>query len=147
VLLLIQERRGLAESYLRDLRTTALYNYAPVMADSSANALVLETSELLLNRWLRKYEAKYLPDVTPSVVQLNLSAPDKGPACYLKTDNTILVHPSLGPFMKISRVLILHELIHSKLFKENGDPDEGEGERFQSERARLWEEGAYADLL
>lgn len=117
------------------------------MDDENANAFQLETSELLVNTWLRKYEKEHFSDVRPPVLRVHVRSVDKGPACYLIQENVILIHPAVAPFLKVCRVLILHELIHSKLFKQNGDPDESEGERFQQERERLWDENAYKDLL
>jgi len=53
----------------------------------------------------------------------------------------------LLPFPKVCKIMILHELIHSKLFKVNGDADGQEGAAFEAEVDRLWEEGVYRKLL
>jgi hypothetical protein len=116
------------------------------MCDSSADALSLETSEALLNYWAKKYQAQYFSTTLPAP-SVEIGAPDKGPACYLLSENVILIHPAVTPFIKLCKPLTLHELIHFNLFKKYGDPDEPEGQRFQAERQRLWEAGAYADLL
>ena len=50
-------------------------------------------------------------------------------------------------FIELAKIAILHELVHSKLHKQNGDPDEAEGQRFQAEIKRLLEAGAYKGLL
>jgi hypothetical protein len=95
---------------------------------------------------VRKYQTAYFRDmVTPP--RLEVRPPDRGPACYVKEENVIFIHPAVTPFLKLCRVLILHELIHGSLYKKFGDPDEAEGEPFQAERQRLWCEKAYADLL
>ena len=45
------------------------------------------------------------------------------------------------PFVKLCSILVLHELMHSKLYKENGDPDERHGRRFKAELKRLKDAG------
>jgi hypothetical protein len=117
------------------------------MNDEYANAFQLETSELLVNTWLRKYEREHFPDVRPPVLRVDVRSVDKGPACYLIHENVILIHPAVAPFLKVCRVLILHELIHRNLFKQFGDPDEWVSEIFQQQRERLWDENAYQGLL
>ena len=52
-----------------------------------------------------------------------------------------------SPFVKLCCILVLHELIHSSLCKENGDPNERHGARFKAELKRLMDAGAYAKLL
>jgi hypothetical protein len=70
-----------------------------------------------------------------------------GPSCYVPQTNEIVLQSSLSKYPKLCRILILHELIHSRLYHENGDPDEAHGERFQAEIKRLWDSGAYAKVM
>jgi hypothetical protein len=111
----------------------------------STGALVSEMHEGLLKAFMRAYQKRYFRSTT-EVVDLVVSLLE-GPSCFLPGKNTIQIHPSLAPFTKLSKIVILHELIHSKLFKENGDPDEAEGQRFQTEVKKLLEAGAYKGLL
>jgi hypothetical protein len=95
---------------------------------------------------LRDYERKYFPDVEPiSSVEVLENTDD--PASFIPSQNLIRMSRVYTPFYKIIAVMLLHELIHSKLYKENGDPDKNEGERFQCEIDRLWVQGAYRKLL
>jgi SprT-like family len=47
----------------------------------------------------------------------------------------------------MAKIALLHEMIHLKLYIENGDPGEDHGPRFRSELTRLMKEGAYDRLL
>ena len=103
-----------------------------------------EANKTVLTSRLRAYEQKYFASVAP-VVGLEL-ARIMGPAGLLPT-RIIQINPVVASFSKLCGVLLLHELIHHKLMLEDGDPDEEEGARFQAEVARLWEVGAYRNLL
>ena len=67
--------------------------------------------------------------------------------CYLPSTDTIVLDPGIVAQVKTCQIVMLHELVHRKLYKENGDADEEHGERFQTEIRRLFELGAYRALL
>jgi len=70
-----------------------------------------------------------------------------GPSRLLPQIDKIEVKRCFSPFPKLCQVLVLHELIHNKLYKEHGAPQHDTGEEFQVEVKRLWDGGAYVDLL
>jgi len=114
--------------------------------EDPADALIGAQNELVLTSVLREYERKYFFDV-PEIDVLEVTDRGQGSACFVPSENRILIHPSVASYEKICRVLILHELIHSKLYKQYNDPDAEEGLRFQAEVKRLWNQGAYGRLL
>jgi hypothetical protein len=114
------------------------------MVDSTG-ALVSEMHEALLKAFMRTFQKRYfraMPEVADLIV-----APLEDAASFLPNENKIQIHPALAPFPKLARIVILHELIHCKLYKENGDADAAEGPRFQTEVKKLLEAGAYKGLL
>jgi hypothetical protein len=104
-----------------------------------------ESDETVLTARLRGYERKYFAGLD-AVESLELSK-ISGPSCLSASSRVIHINPAVAPFSKMCGILILHELIHHKLLMENGDPDEAEKDRFQAEVLRLWERGAYKELL
>ena len=119
------------------------FDYAAVM--DSTGAIVSEMHQTLLRAFMRTYQQRYFRS-TREVADLVLVALD-APARFVPEENKIHVHPSVAPFSKLAKIAILHELIHSKLHKQNGDPDGAEGQRFQAEVKKLLEAGAYKGLL
>lgn len=111
----------------------------------STGAIVSEMHQTLLKAFMRTYQQRYFRSIR-EVADL-VVAPLDGPSCFIPDNNTIHVHPAVAPFSRLAKIAILHELIHSKLHKQNGDPDEAEGPRFQAEVKRLLEAGAYKGLL
>ena len=103
-----------------------------------------EANKTVLTSRLQAYERKYFASVAP-VLGLEL-VPIPGPAGLLPS-RIVQINPVIASFPKICGIMLLHELIHHKLMLEHGDPDEEESERFQAEVARLWEAGAYRNLL
>lgn len=93
---------------------------------------------------MRLLERIYFPNKTP-VRSLDVcSLP--GPAC-LTPEGVIQINQSVAAYPKMRAIIILHELIHHNLRVLGNDDDPGEGERFQNEVVRLWNEGAYKGLL
>lgn len=92
------------------------------------------------------YVECYFEELTPVPNVLFVSGLD-GPACCLPTINRIEVNDRMRPFVKVCRFLVLHELVNMKLFKIHKSPQPYDGDNFQNELKRLWEAGAYADLL
>lgn len=56
----------------------------------------------------------------------------EGP-CFLPGRNRIEVKTCFAPFWKLCRVLVLHELIHKKLYSKFGKPQSDSGSEFLSE--------------
>jgi len=95
---------------------------------------------------VRRYEKPYFPDTQPIDAGEFVDSLD-GPSCFVPTMNAIYLRQCFSPFLKLCSILVLHELIHSKLYKNNGDPDEKHGPRFKAEVKRLMDAGVYAKLL
>jgi hypothetical protein len=95
---------------------------------------------------MRSYERRFFPEIAP-VEHLLVYENEQQAAYYLPSDNVICISSFMLKYGKMLRIMILHELIHSKLFKENGDPDPDEGERFHAEAQKLWDAGVYRKLL
>jgi hypothetical protein len=71
-----------------------------------------------------------------------------GPAWLDAIGEVIYIDERVCTFRdKTTKILILHELIHWKLYSESKDPDENEGKKFYAELSRLKSEGAYTGLL
>ncbi len=104
-----------------------------------------EVNETILNSQLRTLE-KYFSNLPP-LAGIEIVALGGNAACFLPDRRVIQINQSVATFHKLCSLLILHELIHAKLLRENGDPDAPEGERFQAEVRRLWEADAYNKLL
>ena len=115
------------------------------MYDSPFEGVLSEANSVTLKYMMRSYEKRYFTDVEP-IADLEIENLD-GPSCFYPDRRVIRIHPSVANFPKFCGILILHELIHSKLFQRDHDADVAEGERFQAQVGRLWEQGAYAKLL
>ncbi|HZD75650.1 MAG TPA: hypothetical protein VE218_01510 [Acidobacteriaceae bacterium] len=107
-----------------------------VLAEESAN-------ELIMRFCMRRVEQRYFAGA-PSVTDLRVV--DMRDPARMK-DGVIEISSTAARWPKMRQVLILHELIHNALFHRFGDPDHEEGERFQAEVKRLWDAGAYKNLL
>jgi len=71
----------------------------------------------------------------------------EGPSRVLPQIDKIEIKRCFSPFPKLCRLLVLHELIHNKLYKKHGAAQKDTGEEFQAEVKRLWGSDAYVDLL
>jgi len=110
------------------------------------------TNGAILTAQLERLAAKYFPNLNslPGIEILDRKHPGhKGAPAWLNAVDTIIyIDECVAPFKtKTTQILILHELMHYKLYQGNGDPDDEEGERFRSEVNKLWDAGAYAKLL
>lgn len=103
-----------------------------------------ESSAEVLKHQMRIFEVRYFSGIPP-VADLEVGDVE-GPA-MLTPERIIRISPSAASWSKIRQVLVLHELIHHALWQRDGNPDEDEGARFQAEVERLWEAGAYKNLL
>ena len=92
------------------------------------------------------YQETYFSDAKPIPSAEFIDDLD-GPSRLFPQINKIEVKRCFSPFPKLCRLLVLHELIHNKLYKKHGAPQEDNGEEFQAEVKRLWDGGAYVDLL
>lgn len=114
--------------------------------EHAAEGFLLESSRATLEFSIQGLRAKYFQDSAP-IESLSLSETLDGPSCYVPQANEIVPQSALSKYPKLCRILILHELIHSKLYRDNGNPDEAHGERFQAGARKLWDAGAYANVL
>ena len=100
---------------------------------------------------LRELSKQYFPTMKKLPSLLVVPEADNnghGPAWLNALAETVYIDERVSTFLeKTTRILILHELIHWSNFQENGDPDEGETERFQAELTRIKKLGAYTGLL
>ncbi len=71
---------------------------------------------------------------------------DPNPAT-LSPGRVIQISRAIVRCPKICKLLILHELIHHKLWVTTGNAHREEGLNFQREVERLWSEGAYKGIL
>src|SRR5215472_592548 len=101
-------------------RVSENFDYAAVM--DSTGAIVSEMHQTLLKAFMRTYQQRYFRS-TREVADLVVVALD-GAARFVPEENKIHVHPSVTSFSKLAKIAILHELIHSKLHKQNGDADD-----------------------
>ena len=88
----------------------------------------------------------YFPDARP-ISSAEFTDDVDGPSRLLPQIDKIEVKRCLSPFPKLCRLLVLHELIHNKLFRKHGAQQEDTGEEFRAEVNRLWDVDAYVDLL
>jgi hypothetical protein len=110
-----------------------------------------EMVQFTLRAQVRALAKQYFPTMkkVPNLLVIPEADNDRhGPAWLNALAETIYIDERVSTFQeKTTPILILHELIHWSLFQENGDPDEGEAERFQAELTRIKKLGAYTGLL
>lgn len=100
-------------------------------------------------RWSAEYQELYFPQNRIEGI-VDISESLKAAACCTPVPNApggIVISSELTGFQGLTRIAILHELIHLNLFAENGDSDELHNERFTREVKRLLAAGAYDSLL
>jgi hypothetical protein len=114
------------------------------MSTNPFDSVIVASDEAVLLIYLREFEKKYFPPSAP-IKALEVTDVD-GPSCST-SEGVIQINPVVSSWPKTCKILILHELIHHALRGRNGDPDAGEGEHFQDEVKRLWDKGAYRNLL
>jgi hypothetical protein len=96
-------------------------------------------------RWVREYEKRYF---NGRVIVLGVKIQPKlrdyasyGLFGIVDVSDEVIRSP------KLVRILLLHELIHGKLFLESENTEIKHGPRFQAEVKRLIAEGAYDAIL
>lgn len=113
--------------------------------------MVEEITQFTLRAQVGKLAKSYFPAMkkVPSVLIIQEADNDgHGPAWLNALSGIINIDERVSTFQeKTTPILILHELIHWGLFEDNGDPDEGHGDRFQAELTRIKKLGAYTGLL
>jgi hypothetical protein len=95
---------------------------------------------------LSHYQNIYFPDVQP-ILSIEFAASLQGPSRVWPQKDLIEADERLRNFPKLCCILVLHELIHYKLFKKHGKEQSDVGEEFLAEVRRLWDKGAYEGLL
>lgn len=96
--------------------------------------------------WENAYQKAYFPKLDPKCRILIVDNAG-GAACFDHTTKTLYIETAATISEKMSRILLLHEMIHVNFIEDGQDPDEAHGIRFQSEVKRLFAAGAYSKLL
>jgi hypothetical protein len=99
-----------------------------------------------LCKWAEAYQKAYFPRRNPECKILIVDNAG-GPACFDHTTKIMYIESTATTSEKLSRILLLHEMIHINFIDEGQDPDENHGYRFQEEVKRLFVAGAYSKLL
>jgi hypothetical protein len=107
------------------------------------------TLEGSLAKQLMDLASKHFP-LLPRLPDIQIAAESTdGPAWLNASDETIYIDERVAPFQnKTTRILILHELIHWRLYLEGAlNPADETCQPFLSELGRLKGSGAYTGLL
>ncbi len=96
--------------------------------------------------WAEGYQKAYFPRHNPECRVLIVDNAG-GPACFDHSTKTMYIEKAATISEKMSRILLLHEMVHINFIEDGQDPDEGHGLRFQAEIKRLFAAGAYSKLL
>jgi len=101
-----------------------------------------------LSGWANFFQQRYFPGCEPNVsIAVNVDPKFPGAAAFDPTTMMIHIAERVTPLENMAKICLLHEMIHVKLFMENGDADEAHGVRFKAEVKRLQREGAYDNFL
>jgi len=104
-------------------------------------------SQAELCQFAESYQRTYFPQFDPQVtIAINTHPDFLRSAAFDPITKVIHISKVITPFHEISKIALLHEMIHVNLLEENGDADRKHGARFKAEVRRLRERGAY-DLL
>jgi hypothetical protein len=96
--------------------------------------------------WADAYQKAYFPRHSPEC-QILIVNDAGGPACFDRSTRTMYIEKAATVSEKMSRILLLHEMVHINFIENGHDPDENHGERFRKEIQRLFASGAYEKLL
>jgi hypothetical protein len=113
--------------------------------DDDWNLVAAPASKDDISRWANAYQQRFFPE--PENVEIAVLENLKGVACFVPEKRLIAISRDITLFHSLTRIALLHEMIHVKLHDENGNPDEAHGARFKAEIERLIKAGAYSDLL
>jgi hypothetical protein len=101
-----------------------------------------------LSNWANYFQEQYFPGCEPGIdLVINTNPNFQGASAFEPGEMRIHVWDRILPLESLTKIAILHEMIHVKLYAENGDADEKHGPRFKSEIYRLQQAGAYDALL
>jgi len=106
----------------------------------------METFELDLLAIVRQCEQTYFSGIKP-ISSADFDPCLDGPSRFLPELNRIEVKACFALFQKLCRLLVLHELIHKKLYGKFGKVQSDSGNEFLAEVKLLWDCGAYRGLL
>jgi hypothetical protein len=96
--------------------------------------------------WADAYQKAFFPRHDPKCDILIVDNAG-GPACFDHTTKIMYIEKAATVSEKLSRILLLHEMIHVNFIEDGQDPDQDHGFRFQAEVKRLFAAGAYSKLL
>jgi hypothetical protein len=102
-----------------------------------------------LATWATAFQQRYFPgfDVPGMQIAIDVEQSPRAPSVYYPEKKLIAISQQITPFHELTKIALLHEMIHVKLYAENQDADEAHGARFQEEMNRLMGMGAYSQLL
>lgn len=117
--------------------------------DDDWNVVKAPMSMQDISQWANLYQKRYFPDVMPPVtITINTHPDFGGAACFDSTEMMIHIAERITPLENMTKIALLHEMIHVKLHTEGTDDGREEhGTRFKAEVKRLMQAGAYDDLL
>jgi len=103
--------------------------------------------EAILEHNLRALETKFFKGIAPVKAIVVTQGPEF-PARYLPEADVIQINEAVAQFPKLSKFLIVHELIHRKLNLQNPAYAKNPySENYREEVRRLCKDNDYIDLL
>lgn len=116
--------------------------------DEDWNLVQASATATDLSTWANTFQQRYFPGCDPSVsVAVNTNPKFTKVAAFDPTTMTIHISERIVPFHDIAKICVLHEMIHVNLYTQNKDADKAHGARFKAEIKRLFNAGAYENLL
>jgi hypothetical protein len=113
----------------------------------SHDAIELATAQAVAEAALRYFEKKYFSGIE-AVSSIKVLDDPRTASCYFPESKSIQLNFGVARFRQLAEFLILHELIHHKLFLQNADyAKDPYGEPFRRETQELLKRGAYDKLL
>jgi hypothetical protein len=112
-----------------------------------------ETYEFELRGQVKPLAQRYFPRMTNiptlKIQRLGDKEYEEAPAWLNAVTGTIHIDERVSTFQgKITKILILHELIHYQIYLDgHPNPEDENSTAFQSELGRIKRAGAYTDLL
>jgi len=100
-----------------------------------------------LSKWANEYHEKYFSGTPEPTIKTAFTSEPGQAGCFIPAHGSVLIPQALAGFEKACRIVLLHEMVHIRLFLENGDADPEHGDRFKAEINRLFSSGAYGNLL
>jgi len=119
----------------------------PADENDTGDSIFEETAEGILTTLLRRIERRFFPSVRP-VDGIEVVRNSHFPCRYVPAENKIQIHAEVAQFVKLSALLIVHELVHHKL--QEADPNYAHnpyGPKFLDEITELAKQDDYLRLL